>query len=141
MQLETVTEIFSVSKFYFEWYQRGFTEWGMRQPLPDSRSTESLFVLFCTQEDSDPPNHIRNLNVFKETIKTSSRESPADECVRLFMYFLPNYASKTYLAFAGSYTQRCIMIYTSYHCRALQFHSYWKTALQVLNWKIFKEIN
>lgn len=112
MQLETVTEIFSVSKFYFEWYQRGFTEWGMRQPLLTLSLAESLFVLFCTQEDSDPPNHIRNLNVFKEATKTSSRESPADECIWFFMYFLPNYASKTFIWLLLDNTLRGVLWFT-----------------------------
>lgn len=32
---ESATEIFWIGKFHFEWYQKGFSEKSIWQPLPD----------------------------------------------------------------------------------------------------------
>jgi len=114
LQPEIRTENFCVGKFHSEWYQRGFTEWGTRQPLPDSRSTESLSIPFCTQEDFDPPNHIGNLTLFKEAIKPSSRGSTVDQCIRFFIYFPLNYASKTSICFLLDHILRGVLWFTEF---------------------------
>lgn len=78
---ESATEIFWIGKFHFEWYQKGFSERSIWQPLPDWRSTQSFSVLFCIQEDSNPPNRIRSLNLFTQANKPSNRGSPVESWV------------------------------------------------------------
>lgn len=135
---EIATEIFWIGKFHFEWYQKGFTERSIWQPLPDWRSTQSFSVLFCIQEDSNPPNRIKNLNLFTEANKPSNRGSPveSDSSHNSLQIIQEKLLVCLYQ------TCRGVLWFTEGITAEFNFNENWKMWMQTFSWKKYlKELS